>query len=259
MSQSTVNDLIKNAGKDQGFGAQALTTMRNIGNEIQDSLGMPAINLPYQDVTLLVILIDDSGSISNHNNEQHIIDGYNQIIQAVQESKNPSVMVCTKFLNHGDLNPFCLIQDAPLLDDNNYKAYGGTPLYDKTIEMLSTIAIKSQEFIDNGIPVRTISVIITDGDDEHSIKSATDVAPFVKSLLRAEAHIMAAMGIDDGSTDFRQVFKEMGFKDEWILTPGNTKHELRDAFKMVSKSVSKASKNANSFSKAVLGGGFTNP
>jgi hypothetical protein len=76
----------------------------------------------------------------------------------------------------------------------------------------------------------------------------------VEDMLRQEKHIIAAMGIDDGHTDFRQVFREMGIQDRWILTPGNSDQEIRRAFQTFSQSAVKASQGAGHFSRAALGG-----
>jgi hypothetical protein len=75
-------------------------------------------------------------------------------------------------------------------------------------------------------------------------------------MTRSEAHIVAAMGISDGTTDFRSVFREMGIEDRWILTPGNNPSEIRKAFQVFSQSAVRASQAA-SFSSSALGG-FTN-
>jgi hypothetical protein len=100
------------------------------------------------------------------------------------------------------------------MDAKNYTPNQGTPLYDQTVVLLGTVLAKSQEFSDNGVPVRTVTLIITDGDDCHSMRhGAKDVAAIAKDMLRMENHIIAAMGIDDGSTDFRKVFQDIGIRD----------------------------------------------
>ena len=76
----------------------------------------------------------------------------------------------------------------------------------------------------------------------------------VDSLLQTEAHVIIGMGIDDGRTDFRRVFAEMGIPDEWILTPGSTPSEIRRAFRVVSQSAVRASQaSAATFSQTALG------
>ena len=73
-------------------------------------------------------------------------------------------------------------------------------------------------------------------------------------MRQAETHIIAAMGIEDGSTDFCRVFREMGIEDQWILTPGNDVSQIRRAFQVFSQSAVRASQSAAHFGQAVLGG-----
>jgi len=141
------------------------------------------------------------------------------------------------------------------MDAGNYQPNEGTPLYDQTVVLLGTVLAKSQEFADNGVPVRTVTLIITDGADEHSARAnAKTVASIVKDMLMAENHIIAAMGIDNGSTNFQDVFREMGIRDEWVITPKNSKNDIRKAFQVFSQSAVRASQGAASFSKTALGG-----
>jgi hypothetical protein len=52
------------------------------------------------------------------------------------------------------------------------------------------------------------------------------------------------MGIDDGRTDFRAVFRELGIPDAWILTPGNGASEIRRAFQVFSQSAVRVGQGA---------------
>ena len=125
--------------------------------------------------------------------------------------------------------------------------------------LLGTVLAKAQEFSDNGVPVRTVTLIITDGADAGSVRAdASSVASVVQDMVRAENHIVAAMGIDDGYTDFRQVFKDMGIRDEWIMIPGNSDSEIRKAFQVFSQSAVRVSQGSGSFNQTSLGG-FGNP
>jgi hypothetical protein len=78
-------------------------------------------------------------------------------------------------------------------------------------------------------------------------------------MLRSESHIITALGIDDGYTDFHQIFREIGIQDEWILTPANTANEIRSAFRVFSQSAVRVSQGAIAMNLAQPGlGGFTN-
>ena len=80
---------------------------------------------------------------------------------------------------------------------------------------------------------------------------AADVAAIVADMLAQENHIVAAMGISDGTTDFKKVFRSMGISDRWILTPGNSASEIRRAFQVFSRSAVRATQGA-------MLGGFSN-
>jgi hypothetical protein len=63
------------------------------------------------------------------------------------------------------------------------------------------------------------------------------------------------MGIDDGGqTDFRQVFRDMGIREEWILTPGNGQQEITQAFALFSRCAMRVSQSVGNFNQMFLGG-----
>jgi len=162
-----------------------------------------------------------------------------------QSQQQDSILIHTRYLNGRVLFPYCSLNQAVRMSPQNYDPNLGTPLYDQAVVLLGTVLAKSQAFADNGVPVRSVTLIITDGADQQSSRSsARDVAAIVQDMLKTETHIIAGMGIDDGSTDFRQVFKEMGIRDEWILTPGNSETEIRQAFQVFSQSAVQVSQSA---------------
>lgn len=260
MSQSVnVNQLFQNA-KEEGLiskaGMQSLTLV-DIGKQIQPALGIPAIEVQASEVVLVTLMIDDSGSIRFAGNSQIIRDGHNLIIDSLKDSKQgDNILAHTRYLNGFELYPYCLIEQAIKMDTHNYDPSLGTPLYDQTVALLGTVLAKTLEFRNTNVPVRGITVIVTDGHDEHSVKATpTKIAPLVRDMLLQENQIIAAMGIDDGGhTDFRKVFREMGLRDEWILTPDNTASEIRKCFQLTSRSAVRASQSALSFKQTSVGG-----
>jgi len=254
--------LFKTAQEEGLLSAKSIQALNvvDIGAKIQAGLGISVDDVTASDVVLVTQMIDDSGSISGCNNEKHVRDGHNLALEALINSKQKdSILALTRYLNGLVLFPYRPIEQAIKMDSKNYIACGGTPLYDEIIVLLGTVLAKSQEFANNGVPVRTITLITTDGRDEHSKKSKPkDVATVIKDMLKSESHIIAAMGIDDGETNFREVFAEMGVLEKWILTPKNTPSEIRKAFMVFSQSAVRASQGAASFSKTALGG-FATP
>jgi len=258
MATSNLN-LLNNAYDDGNLNKSsldALTKIPDLGQTIQEGLGIPVDNVKSSEVILLNILVDDSGSISFAGNEQAVRDGHNLLIKALRDSKQQdNIEVINRYLNGKVLYPYTPLSAVPEMDTGNYDANGGTPLYDETAKLLATVIAKSQDFKNNGIQVRTITLVLTDGEDCHSrINTASDVAKIVKDMLRSEDHIIAAMGFDNGDCDFQQVFTDMGIPTPWILTANSSPSEIRKAFQVFSQSAVRASQNAALFSQTSLGG-----
>jgi len=263
-STPNVAALLQSA-KDQGnLSAQSMQAFNvfDIGAQIQAALGTPVDEFQSSEVMLVTTLIDDSGSIRFvSGNTEAVREGHNTVIDALNASKqSDQILLYTQYLNGQILNPFRPLAQATRMDSSNYDPKGRTPLYDETVVVLGTVMAKTQEFAENGVPARSVTLLVTDSHDEHSTKQTPrQVASVIADMLKAENHIVAAMGIDDGQIDFRAVFQEMGIRDEWILTPGNTPSEIRKAFQVFSQSAVRASQGAASFSKEAIGGGFGNP
>jgi len=202
------------------------------------------------------MLADDSGSIRFASNAQAVRDGHNLVLDALAASKQrDGILAHTRYLNGTVLYPYCALAGALRMDEHNFDPNGGTPLYDQSVVLLGTVLAKAREFAEAGVPARTVTLILTDGADEHSQSSrAKDVAAIIADMRRAERHIVAALGVDDGRTGFRRVFQEMGIEDRWILTPGNKASDIRRAFAVFSQSVVRASSSAGRFSQASVGG-----
>jgi len=237
--------------------AQALSVV-DIGAQIQAGLGTPVDNVQSSEVILVTMMPDDSGSIRSSGNAQVVRDGHNLVLDALASSKQKSgVLAHTRYLNGHVLFPYCPLDQSVRLDKQNYNPSLGTPLFDQTVVLLGTLLAKAQQFSDNGVAVRTVTLIITDGADAGSQHAtAKTVAQIVRDMLKTEQHIVAAMGIDDGSTCFKSIFKNMGISDEWILTPGNSQTEIRKAFQVFSQSALRASQSAQNFSKMAAKGFF---
>ncbi len=233
-----------------------ILTLPDLGVKIQQALGIGVDDVPTSEVFLLTLLIDDSGSISGAKNEALVIEGTNAVLDALHGSKQESgVLVHTRFLNGTVLSPYTPVAQAVRLSSANYRANGGTPLYDETVAILGTVLAKTQEFADAGVPARTVTVIVTDGVDCGSLRhDARAVKSLVTDMLAAECHIVAAVGLSDGSTDFRGVFRSMGIADQWILTPGATPSDMRAAFRVISQSAVRASQARGTFGHAAAGG-----
>lgn len=255
-----VEDLLRAAHEEGELGTAALGALAipDLGAQIQAGLGISVDDVRASEVVLVTMMPDDSGSIRFAGNAQAVRDGHNLVLDALRASKQPEGILChTRYLNGHILYPYCPIDLAVRMDGQNYDPIHGTPLYDQTVVVLGTVLAKARELSDAGVPARTVTLLITDGGDSGSERSRPgDVAALVRDMGRAESHIVAALGLEDGSTDFRAVFRAMGIEDRWILTAKSSASEIRRAFQLFSRSALRASQGAASFSKTAAGGFF---
>ncbi len=235
-----LDDLFQNAVSDGLLGRRSLQTLNvvDIGAQIQAGLGVSIDDVTASEVVLATMMPDDSGSIRFSGNADAVRAGHNLVLDALKDSKqSDGVLVHTRYLNGKVLFPYCPLERAQRMTRQNYDPCQGTPLYDQAVVLLGTVIAKAQEFADNGVATRTVTLLISDGDDVHSTRnSAADVAAICSDMRRAENHIIAALGVEDGSTDFRQVFQKMGIDDRWILTVRNDASDVRRAFQVFSQS-----------------------
>ncbi len=250
-----VTKLLEDAHAQGTLSAKSLAALDvvDVGAQIQAGLGVTIDDVAASEVVLVTMMPDDSQSIAAAGNTDAVRDGHNFVLDALRGSKQSGeVLAHTRYLNGLVLTPYTALEHAVKMDTANYNPYLGTPLYDQAVVVLGTVVAKAQELAQAGIAVRTVTLIITDGGDYGSTRcKAADVKALVTDMLAQENHIVAAMGISDGSTDFRAVFRSMGIPDKWILTPGNSASEIRRAFAVFSQSAVRAS-------QGVQLGGFSN-
>jgi hypothetical protein len=256
---NNVNSLFQTAHDEGDLSAGSLQVLSfaDIGQAIQGALGVSVDDVTSSEVVLVSMMPDDSGSIRTSGNSQIVRDGHNLVLDSLIKSKQVNAILAhCRYLNGHVLYPFSPIAQATRMDTHNYNPHLGTPLYEQSVVLLGTVLAKRQEFVDNGMVARTVTLIITDGADTGGKYDADDVKKIVADLLRQETHIIAGMGIQDSyGTDFREVFRGMGILDEWILTPGNSESEIRKAFQVFSQSAVRASQAAGTaFSQVAMGG-----
>jgi len=246
-----------NRARLEGSISQASMNQLNvpdIGQQIAAALGTGFHNAPASEIVLVTMLVDDSGSIRFAGNMNLVMEGHNMVLEALaQTQQSQGIMIHTRYLNGYVLYPYCSVGKAVKMNRSNYNPSLGTPLYDQVMVVLGTVMAKTQSFADNGIPVRSITLILTDGADVHSTRAdEKSVAALVRDMLRTENHIISAMGVENGEkVDFRSVFRAMGIEERWILTPGKSQHEIRNAFHLFSRSCIRVSQPGSSLS---LGG-----
>jgi uncharacterized protein YegL len=196
------------------------------------------------DVTLITVLIDASSSIAGARLEQAVRDGQNALLDAFSGSKErDSILVALWTFNDRQkvLHSYVPVTDATRLDQKNYCGQGCTRLYDTWCDALAANVAYAQQLRMSGTPCRSVVVVITDGADVGSKRTAGDCARISRDLLASEQFVLAFVGVGN-EADFRKIARRMGVPDGCIAVQKNaTPSGLRQVFQMVSQSAIRAS------------------
>lgn len=257
-NQVNVQQALQDAHEEGNLSQSALTALSNIpdiGATIQSGLGIGIDSIGASEVILLSILIDDS--ISMEGNEQGVIDGFNMLINELKNTQQQdNIEVSLRYLCQGNIFPYTPLGQVQDLNHQTYEPRGrSTPLFKESATTLGTIIAKNQDFEDNGVQVRTITLIMTDGGDNDSGNTRSiDVSTIISDMKKAEKHIIAGMGF--GNHNFASIFENMGLDKKWTYTAQSDPSEIKKAFQLFSQSATRASQSAASFSQTAMGGGF---
>ncbi len=238
---SDITSLLNNAAGNGDITPKTASLLTNAATlrEIKKGDGVSAETFPHSAARIITILLDDSSSIEDNNNTQHLIDGHNQIIAGLcgsSKKQQLETIVSCRTLNNGPIYEYKHLADVPKLTRAKFSPNGSTPLFDQSIVTVGSVIAKVQEFENAGIAARTWTLIVSDGGDYGSQRKASDVATVVKEL-NSEQHLILAMGVSDGTTDFTKVFLSMGVKQPNIhVVNGKDPAALRRMFNQASQS-----------------------
>lgn len=224
MSQQSVDLLVQNLDGQTGLGC--------VGAQVDD--------LNTDDVTLLVVLLDASGSMESVKKD--VITAFNEMMRALADSKAKDSILVSAWTF--DDRPKLLFGYTPVdsvkdLDAKTYVMGGATALYDATMDGFTGIVAYGQDLRNNGIRTRSIVVVMTDGGDNASGVTAAAVKTVADDLIRQETYTLAFVGMGTDATYFQGVAAQMGFPS--ILTVKHSASDIRRALNMISGSVIRAS------------------
>lgn len=233
--------------------ARKLLVGQHVHERIALAQGTHSSEVAGDHVTFITILADNSGSLNKkkdrhtermewtdsddpESNTEAVRLGQKSILEALSNTPNPeSILLCTQVLNDNlgrgvIVDPYRPLARAVRLNRNNFSANGDTPLISRTIEVLGGVTVKAQEAFDEWKShIQTATIIISDGGESPPGRTPEEVRPLVESMRRSGMHFIAAMGISDGVTNFRQFFTRMGIDSNSILEINNDYQSILQA------------------------------
>lgn len=182
-----------------------------------------------RDILLVVLLIDDSGSIATSHNTKAVIAGFNGFRKALLNAPG-EVRLKTMFLNNTTADTsFLDPKEVQELTRLTYRPNGNTPLFLRSVEALACVIKEAKKLTQQGRTVRTMTFIFTDGcDNESGSTTAANVKVVVDVLLTTDTHIVGGCAVSDGATNFSKVFVSMGIPENWIRILKNDSGEVEN-------------------------------
>lgn len=234
----------------------------NLGSiVIAGAAGVDTETIEASEVTLVTMLIDKSSSIASRALEQAIRDGQNLLVDAFASARERDSVLMALWTFNDELtvhHAYLPVGDAQRLDAASYNAVGGTRLYDTWCDALAANVAYADRLHASGTPCRSVVVVITDGEDCGSRKSAAACAKASRAVLATEQFTLAFVGVG-ADVDFHAVALRMGVPKDCIAVQKDaTPATLRQLFRMVSQSAIRASRGLVAPSGGG-GGGFFAP
>jgi len=238
------------AGGDMSQQAAGIMINALDDTDLAGCMGTTVEELETDDVTVVSLILDKSGSMSPHQATVRI--AYDTLVSSLKGSKQAGSMIVsarcfatTSTLLYG----FKKVEEVDPIG-NNYIADGSsTALHDTMISALTDIKAYSQNLKNQGIRVKSIIVVFSDGEDNEAPRKAKDVKIIAEDLLKGEQYYLVYVGYaTDPSVDLKKVAGQIGFGN--VLISQATESEIRKTMGLVSKSIIRASQTqvgANSF------------
>lgn len=181
-----------------------------------------------ENITEIIFIIDKSTTCKGLENAT--CAGYNELITNERRTGYPTKVTTVLFSNGMDIYSFR--EDINRVMPLDYKAFGGTALYDTIVELINQT--KTARLNDPRPPKRTVVAIMTDGIDEHSVDHDLEE---VRKLIQEcqnngwEFIFFGALANAD------QIAADLGIKSNNSVQTENTREDAYNTFASISNAL----------------------
>ena len=190
-------------------------------------------DLESENINLIFLGIDESGSMGQWLNDMK--NCLNEFKTALSDSKEADEILVAR----ADFDDTYSIGGYKKISEFNtaFRANGCTAMYDTIVDGAEKLKEYRQFLKDQGVRVKAVFAIFSDGEDNSSHNSFSDAKNAV-SFLNSEEITTAFISFGGSAT---QTARDLGFRN--ILDVKSSASELRKAFNCLSKSVIESSKS----------------
>lgn len=207
-------------------------------------------NLGATEYTLVVIAVDNSGSVSMFHKELN--DCLKAAVESCQKSpraENLLIRVIEFNSNPEELHGFRLLNTIVINDYQITQPHGATCLYDSAMDSLGSIQAYGGTLYGQDFNVNGIFIQVTDGEDVCSKYTAKMVAELKANIIaeeKLESMLSILVGINIENKKIEQYLEKYtidGNFDQFIPAKDANKDTLARLASFISKSISAASQS----------------
>lgn len=190
-------------------------------------------DLETEEVNLMLLAIDASGSMSQYVNT--MMNELEAFKKAITDSKEEEKILVSRvdFSDSIWMRGYKKIREF----DTDYRIYTNTRLYDVIIEGAKRLSDYMDMLKKNGMRIKSVFAIFSDGQDTASISKRIDAKRVIDELNQHEIVTAFVSFGNDAVTEANA----LGIKN--IVQVGQSESELRKAFAQLSKSMISQSKS----------------
>jgi len=259
------NAIIAAAGKGHLTQTSSQALLSNLNaNTVPSTLGAQVQLLESVMPIILNLIVDSTGSLSGF--EAVIIKAINNTVNDFKKMRiktgQEMYLSIKEFSHRGTgqfmrtIQDFIHVQDYVELTVNDYTTDGQTPLFDAAYDGITqTMAFGASTFAYGATGVQEITIIISDGDNNASNRTAHDVSAFLVELNTKPNFVAAFIGV--GNFPYMAVAKSMGILDGNIIAVDKTDTGITKALNLVSSSVGSRSAKSQAGQPVSSGDLFT--
>lgn len=202
-------------------------------------------NIQEAETINVVFVVDKSASTNRFIHDLN--NTLNEFLHEFQRSHVASKMLISVIEFNENVDVVSAFQPISDLKDFNIRPCGCTNLYGAVLAGLENAVQYRKDLENNGISVKTLVFIITDGEDNCSIDPSL-VKQKIDEIYQDESNCFSftvmMFGLGD-EANFDEAREKMGIKPEMLGKLGATAKDLRKMVSFISSSVSSSASGQN--------------
>ena len=201
-------------------------------------LGVGPDAIETDKATIVTFLLDNSWSIQEGGHTGALIKSYNRGLEVIRDADSAhDIIVGAMALSGYVIRPYQHRHDATKLSRESFVAdLNYSPIWRQTVKLCGMVKSKQGQFVEAGIPTRTMTCLLTDGDNRDDEGSLSDAQIAVDALQQGYKSKIYGIGL--GSCAISEL-SGMGVPTDNLFPAGN-EQQLQKAFEEFSQATSAA-------------------